>query len=129
MILLDTHVWVWWAGADERLPGRLREAIESHRADGLGVSAISCGEVAKLVEYNRLELTMELTAWMDEALRLPGVQLIDLTPRIAIASTQLPGRFHRDPADQILVATARTYDVELATSDYKIQQYAHVRTT
>lgn len=66
---------------------------------------------------------------MDEALRLPGIQLIDLTPRIAIASTQLPGRFHRDPADQILVATARIYDVELATSDYKIQQYAHVRTT
>lgn len=61
MILLDTHVWVWWAGADERLTAQQREAIESHRVDGLGVSTISCWEVAKLVEYDRLELTMDLT--------------------------------------------------------------------
>ena len=65
---------------------------------------------------------------MDKALTLPGIQLIELTPRIVIAATTLPGAFHRDPADQIIVATAREYDCELFTVDKKILQYAHVKT-
>ena len=65
---------------------------------------------------------------MDTALALPGIQQIELTPRIAVASTKLPGEFHPDPADQIIVATAREYDCELLTVDRKILQYAHVKT-
>lgn len=75
--------------------------------------------MAKLVEYGRLELSVSLRARMEEALRLQGVQLIELTPRIAIESTQLPGTFHSDPADQIIVATARVYEIALATEDGK----------
>lgn len=126
MILLDTHIWIWWADESEKLSNRHREAIESNRESGLGVSAISCWEVAKLVEYRRLELSINLKEWMKEALRLPGIQLIELTPQIVIESTQLPGEFHNDPADQMIVATARVYEMAVATEDRKIHNYQHV---
>ena len=94
----------------------------------VGVSAISCWEIAKLVEYGRLELPTSLDEWFDQALDYPGVQLLALTPEIAIESTRLPGDFHRDPADQIIVATARVYGCPLVTSDEKIVNYPHVTT-
>ena len=65
---------------------------------------------------------------MDGALALPDMQLLGLTPSIAVSSTKLPGDFHRDPADQVIVATAREYDCELLTVDDKILKYAHVNT-
>ncbi|RMI12730.1 MAG: type II toxin-antitoxin system VapC family toxin [Calditrichaeota bacterium] len=92
------------------------------------MSAISCWEIAKLVEYGRLELPCSLKEWFDQALSYPGIYLLPLTPEIAIESTQLPGNFHRDPADQIIVATARVYDCPLITSDKKILSYPHVET-
>lgn len=128
MIILDTHLWIWLADENERLSQYHRNIIEEERLDGLGVSAISCWEVAKLVEYERLKMACSIEEWMDKALALPGIQYIELTPRIAIASTRLPGEFHRDPADQIIVATAREYDCDLLTIDKKILQYEHVKT-
>lgn len=128
MIILDTHLWIWLADENEQLTKRHRDIIEEERSSGLGVSAISCWEVAKLVEYERLKLACPVEEWMDKALALPGIQHIELTPRIAIASTKLPGEFHRDPADQIIVATAHEYNCELLTVDRKILQYAHVKT-
>ena len=71
---------------------------------------------------------MSLDEWFDQALDYPGVQLLALTPEIAIESTRLPGEFHRDPADQIIVATARVYGCPLVTSDEKIVNYLHVAT-
>jgi PIN domain nuclease of toxin-antitoxin system len=88
---------------------------------------MSCWEVAKLVEYGRLELTCTIEEWMAQAVVYPGMQLLELTPQIAIESTKLPGSFHRDPADQIIVATARVYDSPLLTADRRIVQYPHVR--
>ena len=128
MILLDTHIWIWFADESDQLTEQHRQVIEHHRADGLGVSAISCWEVAKLVEYNRLKLACPIEEWMEAATTLPGVQLIELTPKIAIASTKLPGNFHRDPADQIIVATAQVYDLELLTADKRMLKYDHVHT-
>ncbi|MEI6259115.1 MAG: type II toxin-antitoxin system VapC family toxin [Deltaproteobacteria bacterium] len=127
MILLDTHIWIWFADESNQLTQRHRHIIEHHRAYGLGVSAISCWEVAKLVEYNRLKLACSIEEWMDTAISLPDVQLIELTPQIAIASTKLPGNFHNDPADQIIVATAQVYNLELMTIDEKILKYDYVR--
>jgi PIN domain nuclease of toxin-antitoxin system len=80
------------------------------------------------VEYGRLELPSPLEEWFEQALNYPGVQLLALTPEIAIESTRLPGEFHRDPADQIIVATARVYGCSLVTSDDKILNYPHVTT-
>jgi len=120
VIILDTHIWVWWVHNDAQLTDKLREIIQSHEDDGLGVSIFSCWEVAKLVELKRLTLHCAIDEWLDTALQYPGVQLLALTPEIAVESTQLPGEFHRDPADQIIVATARVHDCPLLTVDNKI---------
>lgn len=128
MIVLDTHIWVWWAHATEQLTGPQVQIIQSNETDVIGVSAISVWEVAKLVEWRRLELPCPLNEWFNKALSYPGIRLLELTPEIAIGSTQLPGEFHRDPADQIIVATARVYDCPLITSGSKILTYPHVKT-
>jgi PIN domain nuclease of toxin-antitoxin system len=128
MIVLDTHIWVWWVHEDERLTQAQREAITANETDTVGVSAISCWEIARLVEYGRLELPSPLEEWFEQALHYPGVQLLALTPEIAVESTRLPGEFHRDPADQIIVATARVYGCSLVTSDDKLLNYSHVTT-
>ena len=128
MIVLDTHAWVWWVHEDAHLTETQKSAIAASETDVVGVSAISCWEIAKLVEYDRLDLSTPLDEWFEQALSYPGVQLLALTPEIAIESTRLPGEFHRDPADQIIVATARVYDCPLVTSDEKILTSPHVTT-
>ncbi len=128
MIVLDTHIWVWWVHGDERLTRAQAEVIEANETDVIGVSAISCWEIAKLVERGRLELPYPLEEWFEDALSYPGIRLFELTPEIAIESTQLPGEFHRDPADQMIVATARVYGCPLVTSDDRLLEYPHVET-
>ncbi len=128
MIVLDTHIWVWWVHGSDRLSQTQLEAIESNEEGVIGVSAISLWEIAKLVENGRLELPVSLKKWFAQALNYPGVQIIELTPEIAVESTRLPGEFHRDPADQIIVATARVMKCKLVTSDEKILNYSHVKT-
>ncbi|MCI0336648.1 MAG: type II toxin-antitoxin system VapC family toxin, partial [Acidobacteria bacterium] len=81
----------------------------------------------KLVEYGRLTLPDPIDKWMEQALSYPGIQLLPLTSEIAIESTQLPQPFHKDPADQIIVATARIYDCPLITCDTKILAYPYVK--
>ncbi len=128
MILLDTHAWVWWVHGEERLSPNQLNAIQENESDTIGVSAISCWEVAKLVERGRLELPEPLETWFEQAFSYPGIRIMELTPEVAIESTRLPGEFHRDPADQMIVATARVYDCPLVTADEKITTYPHVRT-
>jgi PIN domain nuclease of toxin-antitoxin system len=85
----------------------------------LAVSAVSCWEVAKLVERGRLDLKMDIGFWLSNALGPSGITLLHLTPPIAVEACDLPGEFHRDPADQIIVATARVYDIPLVTAGQK----------
>lgn len=113
---------------DTRLTQRQVETIAANETDVIGVSAISCWEVAKLVEYGRLALPQPTKEWLMQALSYPGVRLLELTPEIAVESTQLPDKFHRDPADQIIVATARLHNCSLLTSDGKLLDYPHVHT-
>ncbi|MCP4607551.1 MAG: type II toxin-antitoxin system VapC family toxin [Planctomycetes bacterium] len=127
MIVLDTHIWIWWVDGNVRLTENQRQHIQTNQANGLGISVISCWEVAKLVELGRLELLYPVKDWIEQALLYPGISLLNLTPEIAIQSTQLPGTFHRDPADQILVATAKVWDCPILTMDSKILNYAHVQ--
>jgi PIN domain nuclease of toxin-antitoxin system len=128
VILLDTHIWVWWVDGNPQLSASQRKHLEDHEATGLGVSVISCWEVAKLVEVKRLELRLPVAHWIRQALAYPGIRFLYLTPRIVIESTQLPGSFHRDPADQMIVATARLRSCSLLTADARILRYPHVRT-
>ena len=115
MILLDTHIWVWWVHGDESLSPEQAQQIQNNETGIIGVSAISCWEVAKLVERGRLKLDMSVEEWFEQALGYPGIRLFELTPEISIESTRLPGEFHKDPADQIIVATARIMKCKLVT--------------
>lgn len=80
VIILDTHVWVWWVQRDERLSAAWAELIRRSEGNGLGVSAISCWEVAKLVERGRLALPCDIDAWLKAALAYPGVLLAATAP-------------------------------------------------
>ena len=126
MIVLDTHVWVWWTDGGTQLPADYLALIQAEVGNGLGVCAISCWEVAKLVERGRLQLAVPVDQWLTQALQ-PPVQLLPLSAEVAVESTRLPGTFHRDPADQLIVATARVYDCPLVTLDRLIRAYPHVR--
>jgi PIN domain nuclease of toxin-antitoxin system len=84
MIVIDTHIWIWWVHGDERLTRAQREELVANEADVIGVSAISCWEIAKLVEFGRLRLPTDVTEWFEQALGYPGVQLLALTPEIAV---------------------------------------------
>ncbi len=128
MILLDTHVWVWWSDGDRRLSRRHAEVIEENEDDEIGISIMSCWEVAKLWQCGRMQFLCPLNEWVEQALTYPGIVPLPLTPEIIVESVQLPGSFHRDPADQLIVATARVHGCPLLTSDEKIQQYDHVDT-
>ena len=84
MIVLDTHAWLWWTVDPDMLSESQYEVIVSNEEEGIGVSAISCWEIAKLCEYGRLELPVELSEWLDAALTYPGISLLNLTPEIAV---------------------------------------------
>jgi len=111
---------------DSRLSNELRVYLDTP-GTAVGISAISCWEVAKLVEHRRVTLSRPIEEWFALALAYPGIRLLALTPRIAVESTKLPGVFHRDPADQLIVAKARLFDCPLLTLDSKILAYSHVR--
>ena len=128
MIILDTHVWLWWSMDSPRLREAHRRAISENQDDGIGICSFSCWEISKLFERGKLELSLDLVDWFEKALDQPGVILLDMTPQIAIESNRLPGNFHRDPADQIIVATARIYQCPLATIDTRIRSYPYVDT-
>jgi PIN domain nuclease of toxin-antitoxin system len=128
MILLDAHIWVWWFSDNPDLPRRAREVLESSGDERLGVSVISCWELGMLVAKNRVRLSMPVETWVSESFCAPRMDLLDLTPPIAIASSHLPGEFHGDPADRIIVATARLHDCPVLTADGKMLDYPHVKT-
>ncbi len=122
--LLDTHVWVWLMLGDSRLGRRSRKLLEEAVPGGrLLVSVISVWEVAMLETNGRLTLAADCDSWVRQALSAPGICLAELTPGIAVASTRLPAPFHGDPADRILVATARETGAIMVTADKAILEY------
>lgn len=125
-LLLDTHVWVWAAEADDtRLSSHTLDRIETASTNGtVLISAISVWEVALLVAKARLSLTRPVDEWVAAGLRHPGVRLQPLSPEIAIESTRLPGEPHGDPADRTLIAGARAAGAALVTCDRAILEYA-----
>ena len=125
-LLLDTHVWLWLAfGTPEKIKPSTRRTLEKASTDEpLLISIISVWEVALLEAKQRVSLPMSVEAWVARALNRPDIRLIGLThPRIVIDSCHLPGDFHPDPADRLLVATARSENAMLVTHDKKILDY------
>lgn len=130
MIVLDTHTLVWWVGADAKLSATAKQRIDTELDnDGLlAISSISAWEIAMLVAYSRLTLTMAVDDWLETVARIDGVRFIPVDNHIAVASTQLPEPFHKDPADRLIVALARQLNAPLITADSKLQSYRHVHT-
>lgn len=126
--LLDTHAFVWWVTDDRRLSRTARRAIDrAQAAEALQLSLISIWEIAKKVEKGQLVLDRPVNAWLDLATMRPGLHLLELTRPILVESCRLPQPFHGDPADQIVVASARSHDAVIVTRDQKIRDYDHVR--
>ena len=124
MVLIDTHVLIWAVQDDSRLGKRARHAIDAATdAGGLHVSAITPWEIALLAHKGRVTLGKEAGAWIGEALALSGVHLTPLLPSIAVDSVRLPGEAHGDPADRIIIASARHVGVPLLTADKAILRY------
>ena len=126
--LLDTHAWVWWVTRDRRLSRAAKAAITAAAAEqDLWLSLISVWEVAKKVDKQQLVLDRPVDRWLDEAVTVHGLGISELTRPVLVHSCELPQPFHGDPADQILVATARGLGAVLVPKDQRIRRYAHVR--
>lgn len=131
-LLLDTHIWIWYVeGERAEIARRVDSQVESAVQKGsLLVSAISVWELALLEAGRRIDLSVEVRTWVTRALGFPGIRLKGISPSVAIESTRLPGSLHRDPADRMIIATARLLGAALVTRDERILEYArqgHVR--
>ena len=130
MIVLDTHALLWWVSGSDVMSVAAEKAINETLTQGgeIIVSAISAWEVSMLIDKGRLILSMDVENWFDEVSQIDGVRFMPVDNEISIKSTVLPGDFHKDPADRMIVATARKLAVPLVTADEKIRNYEHVRT-
>jgi PIN domain nuclease of toxin-antitoxin system len=125
-ILLDTHVWIW-ASIDDRTSLSPRAARSIREAKRKWISAISCWELAKLVEKKRIGFSIPVLTWITRSFREMDISIADLSPEISVESTLLK-EFHNDPADQIIVATSRVLGISLLTSDRRILNFSDVET-
>jgi len=123
-LLLDTHVWIWLLAGDERLSPKSTTRIEeAQQNQGLYLSDISLWEISMLASKGRITLDQPTLQWLKYAIKISDIQLIRLLPEIVVESTELPGNFHGDPADRLLIATARILEFTLATHDEKMLAY------
>ena len=128
-LLLDTHVLIWWLDDSGRLSPAQRDAVSTVAPESpLLVSDISLWEIATLHSLGRVRLSLPLREWLDKAVAPPLVRRQGVSPAIAEHVAALPDSFHRDPADRILVATARVLGATLLTKDRRIVESALVDT-
>lgn len=129
LLLLDTHCWIWaQLGLIQQLSRATLQSIKDAEREGnLRISVISIWELAMLEKRGRLALPMNVRTWVEQALSKPGIAVAPLTPEIAIESVHLPGEIHGDPADRMLVATARVLGARLVTKDAQLIRYSRQR--
>ncbi len=128
VILLDTHAWVWWVGAPDRLPAAARRRIDDTVAEEgtLAISAISVWEVAMLVQRERLTLTLDVSTWLDRNAALQVLRFVPVDNAVALRAVQLSDFPHRDPADRIIAATALGLGATLITADQRLHAWGGV---
>jgi PIN domain nuclease of toxin-antitoxin system len=127
--LLDTHILVWWLLDVYRLTklqtGVLNELLQTNQPAGL--SALSLRETAFMIQRGRIQVDASLDAWLDSIDSHPLLTIFPLTAKIAAESVRLGDDFPNDPADQIIVATARCHNLTLITADERIRKWGKVR--
>jgi PIN domain nuclease of toxin-antitoxin system len=129
MILLDTGAWLAWTSWPSRLSPKAAKAItEEEKKQGVLISAISVWEVATKAALGKLTLDRDVRAWIQLASSYPGLSVVPIDPEDALESTSLPGTFHKDPADRMIIALARRLDCAIVTSDPAMRGYRFVKT-
>jgi len=126
MILLDTHTWIWSHSATKMLSDNVKELIRKRTTNQRAIASISVWEFAMMVAKGRINVRIDPKLWLESAIKSSGLNVIEISPEIALESCHLPGEFHKDPTDQIIVATARIHNLTLLTKDRKILSYQHV---
>ncbi len=122
--LLDTHAWIWLQEGIPGLSTKLIATVDQARAnDKVFISAVSVWEIGNLEARRRVRFHSNIEEWLHIAFTIGRLQLLPLDAQIALASSRLPGDLHRDPADRILVATARIHDLTLLTRDARLLDY------
>jgi PIN domain nuclease of toxin-antitoxin system len=125
--ILDTHTWIWWHVNPPRLSQKVKEIIQNtENYNEMLLSAISPWEFCKLLEKKKIGIACDPEEWINIALNMPKLRLVPLSPVVTYRSTVLPQPFHNDPADQIIVATAREENATILTKDEKIMAYDNV---
>lgn len=127
-LLLDTHALLWWlADAGPLSPTQIRALERAETAnDPIGVSAITLWELAKLSERGRVQFDQSVDVVLEEIEQHPALSVLPLDARVALESTRLGDRFPSDPADQLIVATARVHGLRLVTADERIRRSGSV---
>jgi PIN domain nuclease of toxin-antitoxin system len=122
-VLLDTHVWLWWLLGSEQLPKEEQAALDRLATRGaLRVAAVSLWETQMLHAKGRLSLNRPFDIWIRDATAVGVVQVLPLDVEVVIALDRLPASFHGDPADRLIVSTARAHHLPLATHDRAIRK-------
>ena len=126
-LLLDTHVWIWSQRSPEKLGPLTVQALTSE-VNRIRIASVSVLEAARLGAAGRIRFSAELSRWVRDSFDELAAESVPMTNDIAIEAYQLPEPFNKDPADRILVATARVSDCVLVTADERILQCGAVRT-
>lgn len=121
--LLDTHAWFWLAVGDDRISKDVVQTIDAALSDGrVFLTQISLWEIALKVSMGKIRINRPIALWLKD--NAEGLVLLDLPIDVVVEATQLPGTFHRDPADRFIVGTARNQNLTLVTGDELIIAYA-----
>ncbi len=130
MVVIDTHILIWFVNGSNQLSKIAQDTINQTLAsdDEIIISSISTWEISMLINKDRLVLSMDIESWLNNIENIQGFRFAPVDNEIAFKSTELPGEFHKDPADRMIVATARKLAVPLITADQKIRQYKHITT-
>lgn len=130
MILLDTHAWIWFLSNPELLSATAKSYIDkAMKNNALYISTISVWEIALLTLKKRLILNVDIGEWIAKAESLKFLNFIPIDNTVALNSVNLPPPLHNDPADRIIIASAKERDALLITKDEKILKYPFVNAT
>ena len=127
-LLVDTHIFYRWLLKPDKLTRSQKRVlrIAENRSSSISISAITVWELALLAAAKRIKTQGPLNVWLEDLLSVPLLEVLPITPEIAAAGAQLGSGFHNDPADRIIVATARCHHLTLLTSDQRIRDWGGV---
>ncbi|TGM97392.1 type II toxin-antitoxin system VapC family toxin [Leptospira dzoumogneensis] len=123
MVLLDTHIWIWWVSGSDQLKPAERQILDC-LSEPPAIAAVSLWELSLLFQLDRISLNLPIFEWLDLATRPSLVQIIDCSPEVAKELIKLPTDMHRDPADRMILATAKANDLDLITRDKILDRFA-----